>query len=447
MAFNLDGSTEEWGLAAAFNRAANAPAARVRAAQQLKAEEARSRFRESLPFWERTRYTDEQIDEMIKRQALLASNTPQIRQGRTEGEEAILRQNGLLYNEQDLIDAQNLAQAHNASFFGSMVAPSISPELAASNPGYVREVVRGDASVLPNAFVSGLTFGTPSATAAAVSGARQGWQTAGNMAARAWNAATQGAKAAAPVVINPRWAAVTGAVTIPSVAEAVVNAGDGNSGSSEYIPLVLGATAGMGYGGFKGYQLVRKAGSWRALDFVTKKGKAIRQAAKATPDTRAVVPYVGTYTKPDWLGLKSFWERPVTAASKAGLPAPTMEQRVGAQFRNFGLRLPTYYTIGSGAIGLGLDFLQKGRHPDEPNNWFWIDKLTYPAVGIPKDIGRGVLKTMDDIQYGDSTETKNTSEKQSEQPQNPVVIVPSSPYVEGVNVDSLSNASYNIPYR
>ena len=188
--------------------------------------------------------SDEQVDLAMQQEAQ-AANQPQLRQGYSESERQARRQAGLLYTQEDREQAKRLAEMHNASFFGSMVAPPISPEMAENNPGYVNQVVRGDAMVLPNAFLSGLSFGTPSASTAALNGVRQGWQAAGNFTTRATNAAVQGARAVKPVVTNPRWAMVTGGLTIPSMTEAYngVEAGGPSSHGTGAWPWVVGGAA------------------------------------------------------------------------------------------------------------------------------------------------------------------------------------------------------------
>ena len=396
--------------------------------------------------------SDKQVDQAIAQEEY-AANQPQLRQGRSESERQAMRSAGLLYTPDDIEQARRLAEAHNASFFGSMVAPPISPEMAERNPGYVSQVIRGNAMVLPNAFISGLSFGAPSASVALGNGIRQGWQTAGNVGARVLNATAQGAKAVAPVITNPRWAATAGAITLPAVADAAVTAGDGGGSSGSYAPLILGilTTAGTGYGVYRGYNTLKKAGwNLRALS-PTEKGAAIRAASKAPVTERALIPYTGVYQRPDWLGMKSWWERPVITAKEAGLPKPTAGQRVMAQVRNWGVRAPLYYTIGTGVVGGGLDLLQKGRHPEKTNEWFWTDKLTYPSVGLPRDIGRGILGTIDQIQYNDSTETRNDPEMQSAQPVNstdtivPVPTFDKAPATTSTQaeLDSINKAWFN----
>ena len=178
-----------------------------------------------------------------------------------------------------------------------MVAPPISPEMAERNPEYVNQVVRGDAMVLPNAFMSGLSFGTPSASAAIASGAKQGWQTASNVGTKVLNATTQGAKAVAPVIVDPKWAATTAAFTVPAVANASVRAGDGRGSSGSYAPLILGTavTALGGYGAYRGYNTLKRAGwNLKALK-PGAEGEAIRAASKTPVTERAIVPYIGTY--------------------------------------------------------------------------------------------------------------------------------------------------------
>lgn len=70
-----------------------------------------------------------------------------------------LRTAGVIYTPEDIEQTKQLAEAHNASFFGGMVAPPISPEQAEKNPAYVRWVIAQDAKFLPQNILMG--FSTP----------------------------------------------------------------------------------------------------------------------------------------------------------------------------------------------------------------------------------------------------------------------------------------------
>ena len=389
--------------------------------------------------------SDEQVDLAIAQEEY-AANQPQLRQGRSESERQAMRRAGLLYTQDDIEQAKKLAEAHNASFFGSMVAPPISPEMAERNPGYVNQVIRGDAMVLPNAFISGLSFGTPSASVALGNGIRQGWQTAGNVGTRVLNATAQGAKAVAPVVTNPRWAATAGAVTLPAVADAAVTAGDGGGSSDSYAPLILGtlATAGIGYGGYRGYNTLKRAGwNLRALS-PTKEGAAIRAASRAPQATStALVPYVGTYQRPGF--FESWWETPKKSAAAAGLPVPTRGQIWGARGRNY-LRA-TGYGIGAGTL---LDLGMSGAS-GEPFQW----KAGHLPIALPENVLKGGYNALKGWYYPNAgtnnVQATDSVSMQSQQTVNPTDTVMPVPRFDEAPVttstqaelDSINNAWFN----
>ena len=386
--------------------------------------------------------SDQQVDLAIA-QEITAASQPQFKQGYSESERQARRNAGLLYTQEDIEQAKRLAEAHNASFFGSMVAPTISPEMAEKNPEYVSQVVRGDAMVLPNAFISGLSLGAPSASAALGNGVRQGWQTAGNIGARVANAATQGAKAITPVVTNPRWATTAAAVTVPAVVDAAVVAGDGGGSSSSYTPLILGtaATALGGYGAYKGYNVVKRAGwNLKALS-PTKEGAAIRAASKAPQATStALVPYAGTYQRPGF--FESWWETPKKSAAAAGLPVPTRGQIWGARGRNY-LRA-TGYGMGAGTL---LDLGMSGAS-GEPFQW----KAGRLPIALPEYVLKGGYNALKGWYYPNA-ETNNTQATETtitnstdSVPERVEIVIPDSPYGAGVNIDSLESVAYGIPY-
>lgn len=368
---------------------------------------------------------------------------PQLSQGYSKSERQARRKAGLLYTQEDIEHAKNLAEAHNASFFGSMVAPPISEEMAERNPGYVQEVIRGDAAVLPNAFVSGLSFGTPSATAAVVKGVGQGWQAAGNVGTKVLNATTQGAKAVVPVVTNPRWAASTAALTVPAAADAY----DGGGSSDFYAPVILSlATLGTGYGAYKGYGTLKRSGwNLKALK-PGAEGRAVRAAANA-PQTAstAVVPYKGVYESPGLFG--SWWETPKKSAAAAGFPVPSKGQIWGARGRNY-LRL-TGYGMGAGTL---LDLGMSGAS-GEPFQW----KAGRLPIALPEYIVKGGYNALKGWYYPNAgqsptqaTDSVTTQSQQVANPTDSIVIVPASseasPYTDDLNIDSLNAVAAGIPY-
>ena len=380
--------------------------------------------------------SDAQVDQAMAQEAA-AANQPQLRQGYSESERQARRRAGLLYTQEDIEQAKRLAEAHNASFFGSMVAPPISPEMAEKNPGYVQQVIRGDASVLPNAFISGLSFGAPSASAAIASGMKQGWQTAGNIGARAWNATAQGVKSAVPVVTNPRWAATATTVTAPAIAEANTTAGDGSSSGSP-VPAILGTAValGAGYGGYRGFNILRKSGwNLKALKPGVE-GRAIRAAARNPQATStALIPYRGVYERPGF--FESWWETPKKSAAAAGLPAPSKGQIWGARGRNY-LRA-TGYGIGAGTL---LDLGMSGAS-GEPFQW----KAGRLPIALPESVAKGGYNALKGWYYPsggqDTTQATDSVATQSKQAANPTDTIVPVPRFEEVPVTTSTQAELN----
>lgn len=68
-----------------------------------------------------------------------------------------LRAARVIYTPEDIKQTQQLAEAHNTSFFGGMVAPPISSEQAKKDPAYVRQVIAQDAKFLPQNILMGMS--------------------------------------------------------------------------------------------------------------------------------------------------------------------------------------------------------------------------------------------------------------------------------------------------
>lgn len=91
-----------------------------------------------------------------------------------------LRAAGVIYTPEDIEQAKQLAEAHNASIGNPLVpqiAPAISPEQAVSNPAYVKDIIKQDAlSMASTISVPGVTKGinwiTPRIVPAATNTAR-----------------------------------------------------------------------------------------------------------------------------------------------------------------------------------------------------------------------------------------------------------------------------------
>lgn len=146
------------------------------------------------------------------------------------------------YTQEEREQAARLNDMRSSTFFGN-VMPNFGRQAAYNNPGAEMNAFRQTALYMPNAVVAGSSFGLPSATQATLAGAKAGWQTAGNLAQRTWQAGTQAARSATPVVTNPRWAATTATFMVPATAQA--SNGDNYSalGWGIGVPLTLGIGA------------------------------------------------------------------------------------------------------------------------------------------------------------------------------------------------------------
>lgn len=171
--------------------------------------------------------TDEQVDAAIaqeQRDAQFRANQPQLRQGTDWSKYTPEARHAMgYYTQEEREQAARMNDMRSSTFFGN-VMPNFGRQAAYNNPGAEMDAFRGTATYFPNAVVTGMGFNLPSATTAAASGLRTGWQTAkvagANLGQRAVSATTTAARQAAPIVTNPRWAATTAAVATPMVAAA-----------------------------------------------------------------------------------------------------------------------------------------------------------------------------------------------------------------------------------
>ena len=186
------------------------------------------------------------------------------------------------YTNEEREQAARLNDFRSNTFLGS-VMPNFGRQAAYNNPGAEMDAFRQTGLYIPNAALSGLSYGVPSATQTALQGIRTGWQMAGNLAQRVGSAATQGVKAAIPVVTKPSWLATTAAFTVPQLAYA--SSDEGSAGS------LLSWGAAMAGAGALGYFLPKLKGMKKA-----------KETPQATP--------VETQYKPD---RRLFaWEHPFT---------------------------------------------------------------------------------------------------------------------------------------
>lgn len=145
------------------------------------------------------------------------------------------------YTNEEREQAARLNDFRSNTFLGS-VMPNFGRQAAYNNPGAEMDAFRQTGLYMPNATISGLSFGVPSATQTALQGIRTGWQMAGNLAQRVGSAATQGVKTVIPVVTKPSWLATTAAFTVPQLAYA---SSDGGS-AADLLPwgaAIIGAGA------------------------------------------------------------------------------------------------------------------------------------------------------------------------------------------------------------
>lgn len=313
------------------------------------------------------------------------------------------------YTNEEREQAAKLNDMRSSTFLGN-VMPNFGRQAAYNNPGAEMDAFRQTALYMPNAALAGSSMGLPSASTAIAGGLKQGWQTAGNVGTKMLNATTQGAKAAVPVVTNPRWAATAATVTVPTVADATVTAGDGGGSSDSYAPAILGtlATLGLGYGTYKGYGTLKRAG-WNL--------KALKPGAEGA----------------------------AIRAAAAGLPAPSKGQIWGARGRNY-LRA-TGYGIGAGTL---LDLGMSGAS-GEPFQW----KAGRLPIALPESVVKGGYNALKGWYYPsvgqDTTQATDSVATQSKQVANPTDTIVPVPRFEEVPVttstqaelDSINNAWFN----
>lgn len=317
------------------------------------------------------------------------------------------------YTNEEREQAAKLNDMRSSTFLGN-VMPNFGRQAAYNNPGAEMDAFRQTALYMPNAALAGSSMGLPSASTAIAGGLKQGWQTAGNVGTKMLNATTQGAKAAVPVVTNPRWAATAATVTVPTVADATVTAGDGGGSSDSYAPAILGTlgTLGLGYGTYKGYGTLKRAGwNLKALK-PGAEGAAIRAAARNPQATST---------------------------------APSKGQIWGARGRNY-LRA-TGYGIGAGTL---LDLGMSGAS-GEPFQW----KAGRLPIALPESVVKGGYNALKGWYYPsagqDTTQAADSVATQSKQVANPTDTIVPVPRFEEVPVttstqaelDSINNAWFN----
>lgn len=189
--------------------------------------------------------SDQAVDAALaqeEREAMLRAEQPQINvTSPVWNYSDVVRRALGYYTNYEREQAAQLNDIRSNTFLGS-VMPNFGRQAAYNNPGAEMDAFRQTALYMPNAVMGGLSFNLPSATQAAMTGARTGWQTVGNVAQRAVKAGTKAVKSAAPVMTNPRWATTTTAFTVPLAASA---ANDDNSG---VVVGSLGTLAALGLG-------------------------------------------------------------------------------------------------------------------------------------------------------------------------------------------------------
>lgn len=187
-------------------------------AKEKEQERKRAAYRAAHPF---AMIPDSQIDQNIA----IAENTPVFQLYQTSPvwnyPDEVRRYLGY-YTDEEREQAARLNDARSTTVFGGLM-PNFGRQVAYMNPEGEMNAFKSTALYTPDMVMMGTGFGLPSATRTALAGARQGWQTAGNAAQRAFNAGTQAVRAATPVVTNPRWATTTGSFVIPIAASAAEN--------------------------------------------------------------------------------------------------------------------------------------------------------------------------------------------------------------------------------
>lgn len=142
------------------------------------------------------------------------------------------------YTPEEREYAARLNDMRSSTVFGN-VMPNFGRQFAYNNPAAEMDAFRGTAMYVPNAVVSGMGFGLPSATTATANGFRTGWQaaraTGANLGQKTVSAASTAARQAAPIVTNPRWAATTAIAATPTT----MDAADGSEQSGGFWNWVV----------------------------------------------------------------------------------------------------------------------------------------------------------------------------------------------------------------
>ena len=142
------------------------------------------------------------------------------------------------YTPEEREYAARLNDMRSSTVFGN-VMPNFGRQFAYNNPAAEMDAFRGTAMYVPNAVVSGMGFGLPSATTATANGFRTGWQaaraTGANLGQKTVSAASTAARQAAPIVTNPRWIATTAIAATPTT----MDAADGSEQSGGFWNWVV----------------------------------------------------------------------------------------------------------------------------------------------------------------------------------------------------------------
>ena len=386
--------------------------------------------------------SDEAVDAAIaqeQREAQFRASQPQLSQG----------------YDRPKIDTERLADQYAtvSNFYAALGSPNMMPMNTAqvkANPYVATQQLDFG---LNNPALTTLQIATPTGPGTGAFGAAKTAFQTGMLAtkplvARTVAATGQAARAGGRALAQnaPRLAGNAIVLGVPASASAAVTAGDGGETSGSYAPAIFGtlATAVGGYGLYKGYGTLKRAGwNLQALS-PTSKGAAIRAASRAPQATStALVPYVGTYQRPGF--FESWWETPKKSAATAGLPVPTRGQIWGARGRNY-LRA-TGYGIGAGTL---LDLGMSGAS-GEPFQW----KAGHLPIALPENIIKGGYNALRGWYYPNAgtttTQPTDSVTMQSQQTVNPTdTVVPVPRFDEApvttstqAELDSINNAWFN----
>ena len=205
--------------------------------------------------------TDQMVDAAIaqeQREAQWSANQPQFTQGRDWSSYSPEARHAMgYYTPEEREYAAQLNDMRSNTIFGN-VMPNFGHQAAYNNPAAEFSAFRGIATYLPNALVSGMGFGLPSATTATANGLRTGWQTArtagANLGQSTRAAVSTAVRQAAPVVTNPRWATTTATVAAP-MAAAAQDGSEQNEGFLDWVtghPMESIFIGGLAFKGGKG---------------------------------------------------------------------------------------------------------------------------------------------------------------------------------------------------